>query len=88
MTNRDRVTVRCIDNCGFLLYGAQSKNRHLRLHDDWGTHHVTKRSNIGDGKRSTGQVVWFNLMANQSGDLRDAEGAAETAKDLLTGFPL
>lgn len=36
----------------------------------------------------TGQVVWFNLMANQSGDLRDAEGAAETAKDLLTGFPL
>ena len=36
----------------------------------------------------TGQVVWFNLMANQSGDLRDAEGAAETAKDLMTGFPL
>ncbi len=36
----------------------------------------------------TGQVVWFNLMANQTGDLRDAAGAAETAKDLLRGFPL
>lgn len=36
----------------------------------------------------TGQVVWFNLMANQTGDLRDAEGAERTAKQMLTGLPL
>jgi hypothetical protein len=36
----------------------------------------------------TGQVVWFNLMSNQSGDLRDAEGAAETVEDMLSGLPL
>lgn len=36
----------------------------------------------------TGQIVWFNLMANQSGDLRDAEGTQETVKQMLTGFPL
>ena len=36
----------------------------------------------------TGQVVWFNLMSNQSGDLRDAEGAKETVVDMLTGLPL
>ena len=36
----------------------------------------------------TGQVVWFNLMSNQSGDLRDAEGAAKTAEQMLTGLPL
>ena len=36
----------------------------------------------------TGQVVWFNLMANQSGDLRDDEGTQKTVEQLLTGFPL
>lgn len=36
----------------------------------------------------TGQVVWFNLMANQTGDLRDAEGAERTARQMLTGLPL
>lgn len=36
----------------------------------------------------TGQVVWFNLMANQTGDLRDAEGAARTARQMMTGLPL
>lgn len=36
----------------------------------------------------TGQVVWFNLMSNQSGDLRDAEGAAQTVDDMLSGLPL
>lgn len=36
----------------------------------------------------TGQVVWFNLMANQTGDLRDAEGADATAEQLLRGLPL
>lgn len=36
----------------------------------------------------TGQVVWFNLMSNQSGDLRDTEGAEATARQMLTGLPL
>lgn len=36
----------------------------------------------------TGQVVWFNLMANQTGDLRDGEGADKTAQQMLTGLPL
>lgn len=36
----------------------------------------------------TGQVVWFNLMSNQTGDLRDAEGAEKTARQMLTGLPL
>lgn len=36
----------------------------------------------------TGQVVWFNLMANQTGDLRDPEGADATAEQLLRGLPL
>jgi hypothetical protein len=36
----------------------------------------------------TGQVVWFNLVSNQSGDLRDPLGAAQTAEKMLAGFPL
>jgi len=36
----------------------------------------------------TGQVVWFNLMAKQTGDLRDEEGAAKTVANLLQGLPL
>ncbi len=33
----------------------------------------------------TGQVVWHNLLLDQTGDLRDAQGANETAGDLLKG---
>lgn len=36
----------------------------------------------------TGQVVWFNFLAKQSGDLRDAQGAAATAQRMLKGLPL
>lgn len=36
----------------------------------------------------TGQVVWFNLMAKGSGDLRDEKGARATAASLLKGLPL
>jgi len=31
----------------------------------------------------TGQVVWHNLLVDQTGDLRDPKGARETADDLL-----
>jgi hypothetical protein len=36
----------------------------------------------------TGQVVWFNIMARQSGDLRDAAGADKTVRQMLKGLPL
>lgn len=36
----------------------------------------------------TGQVVWFNRIVRGTGDLREAEPAAETLTALLTGFPL
>ena len=36
----------------------------------------------------TGQVVWFNFLAKQTGDLRDEPGATATAQNMLTGFPL
>jgi hypothetical protein len=36
----------------------------------------------------TGQVVWFNFIAKQSGDLRDEAGAAQTADRMLRGLPL
>lgn len=35
-----------------------------------------------------GRVVWFNTLVDQTGDLRDSEGAATTARLLLDGFPL
>ena len=35
----------------------------------------------------TGQVVWFNLLARQTGDLRDEPGARETVAQLLKGLP-
>lgn len=35
-----------------------------------------------------GRVVWFNTLVDQRGDLRNAEGASETARQLLHGFPL
>ncbi len=34
----------------------------------------------------TGQVVWHNLLLDQTGDLRDDAGARETADDLLKGL--
>ena len=36
----------------------------------------------------TGQVVWFNFLAKQTGDLRDEKGATATAQSMLKGFPL
>ena|SRR5688572_2246480 len=35
----------------------------------------------------TGRVLWFNRLARQSGDLREADRAAETIDALLSGFP-
>lgn len=34
----------------------------------------------------SGQVVWHNLLLDQTGDLRDQAGARETAGDLLEGI--
>ena len=36
----------------------------------------------------TGQVVWFNFLIKQTGDLRDEQGAAATAQRMLKGIPL
>ena len=36
----------------------------------------------------TGEVGWFNVMTDQMGDMRDQEGATETARRLLKGLPL
>ena len=36
----------------------------------------------------TGQVVWHNLLVDQTGDLRTPAGASETAGDLLKRFPV
>lgn len=36
----------------------------------------------------TGDVVWFNVMSDALGDLRDDEGARSTARKLLKGLPL
>lgn len=36
----------------------------------------------------TGDVVWFNVLVDQLGDLRDPEGARNTARNLLKGLPL
>ncbi len=36
----------------------------------------------------TGQVVWYNLLANQSGDLRDQKGAANTVRQMLQKLPV
>lgn len=36
----------------------------------------------------TGQVVWYNLLAKQTGDLRDEKGAQKTVQQLLHQLPL
>ena len=36
----------------------------------------------------TGKVVWFNLMARQTGDLRDAKGTEATVQQMLRELPL
>lgn len=36
----------------------------------------------------TGDVVWFNVLYSDSGDMRVAEAAREVIDDLITGFPL
>jgi hypothetical protein len=36
----------------------------------------------------TGQVVWFNYLARQHGDLRDEAGTRKTVQDMLAGLPL
>lgn len=35
----------------------------------------------------TGKLVWMNVLSDQSGDLRTAEGAAEATTKLLNNFP-
>ena len=37
---------------------------------------------------TTGRVVWFNRLARGSGDLREAQPAAETVDALLAEFPI
>lgn len=36
---------------------------------------------------NTGQILWFNQLTRQSGDLRELEKARETLDALLTNFP-
>jgi hypothetical protein len=36
----------------------------------------------------TGDVVWFNQVASETGDLRAEEPAADAVQDLMTGCPL
>lgn len=36
----------------------------------------------------SGQVVWFNFLARQTGDLRDRAGATATVQHMLKGLPL
>ncbi len=36
----------------------------------------------------TGDVVWFNRLVNQAGDLRTVEPARKAVDELLTDFPL
>jgi hypothetical protein len=36
----------------------------------------------------TGKVVWANVMASETGDLRTAEGATKVVKTMLAGMPL
>jgi len=36
----------------------------------------------------TGDVVWFNVLSDSLGDLRDDDGAKGTARKLLKGLPL
>jgi hypothetical protein len=36
----------------------------------------------------SGQVVWFNYLARQTGDLRDEAGAQRTVDEMLEGLPL
>ncbi|WP_147652158.1 hypothetical protein [Vulcaniibacterium gelatinicum] len=36
----------------------------------------------------TGQVVWYNLLASQTGDLRDEQGAQQTVRNMLQKLPL
>ena len=36
----------------------------------------------------TGRVLWFNRLQRGSGDLREAEKAAETVDALLNEFPI
>lgn len=35
----------------------------------------------------SGEIVWFNLLARESGDLRDLASARESVDTLLTGLP-
>lgn len=35
----------------------------------------------------TGQIIWFNLLSRESGDLRDLKSARESVAMLLTGIP-
>lgn len=37
---------------------------------------------------NTGRVLWFNRLRRGSGDLREADKAAETLEALLSGFPV
>ena len=36
----------------------------------------------------TGNIVWFNLMANAAGDLREEDPARDVVEDLVTDIPL
>lgn len=36
----------------------------------------------------TGEIIWFNRLISETGDLREAESAAKSAEALLKGFPL
>ena len=34
-----------------------------------------------------GDIVWFNKLFSQTGEIREAEPAKDTVKELLTGCP-
>ena len=69
-TSGGRVAMRVI---GFLLLGG-----------DVGGGYQVGLASLVDLR--TGQVVWHNLLLDQTGDLRDPVGARETTADLLRGL--
>src|SRR5690606_27646540 len=62
MTYPDGITVGRVDHRRFLYHGTQCKNSYLRLDDNRRSHDVAERPDVGNSKRTSGEIVGLEFI--------------------------
>src|SRR5690606_10218967 len=66
VTNSNKVSLRCFNNCRNFSNSTQGKYSHLRLIDDWSAHNASKSTHISHRIRTLGNFIRFEFVSSSS----------------------